>query len=229
MSNTLYVGDIHGQVDQLLSLLDDVPNDTRLVFLGDINDSRMGDPDLSNSWETYRIVRRRVEQGDTLVHSNHQRNLINVLSGNRTVASHGMSDTLFEFQKLGKLSVATEEGQITHLSDVSDDLLEMIDWLSKRPYYDYDADKNTLGIHAQWIPGDNQKSRQAALYGTTRNHQRIKWWETYTDTPYVISGHYHELWLGEFCSVIDGGCGGPGGQLVALLVTSDGQKEVYYY
>lgn len=243
----LFVGDVHSQYSNLQNLVNHFGfKNYYYVFLGDINDSRYPlthtseDPEIS-FLKCYSLVRMMVEFGHaTLVHSNHQKNLIAALRNRRKKASWGLKSTLDELSKIGLIEVEYEEDSVDNEKIKSlkstEEALDVANWFDTRPFY-FES-KGVVGIHAQYLPSycSNPYSVlgrgvEAAIYGTRRsseNHSigdRISWWEVYNSAPYVVSGHYHHFYIGPHCSVIDSGCG-EGGPLTAFNYTT---KEVFQF
>ena len=247
----IFVGDIHSQYTNLKKLVDTLGiKNHYFVFLGDINDSRLDlnydetDPEISFI-RCYELIRTMVEYGHaTLVHSNHQKNLVRAIRGKRKKASWGLKSTLDELRNLGFIQI-TYADDTQHMSyyeseDIleiraSEEALDIANWLDTRPYY-FDSG-GVVGVHAQYLPEYcsnpyevSGKGVEAAIYGTREKEGsdpagRVRWWENYQGDTYVVSGHYHHFYVGPKCAVIDSGCG-QGGPLCAFNYTT---KEVHLF
>ena len=207
-----FVGDIHSNNDSLQKLLKNHESWRHLVFLGDINDSRKGD---STFLEVYFQVRDAVTSGRaTLINSNHQKNLINILIGKRTNLGIGMRTTLNELQKENLVLFTHENEKLTHLEIIDKPFItSMVEWFDSRLLV-FNGD-GVVGVHAQYNPLlTGSKFKQCCLYGSRdKDRQRITWWKTYKESPFVVAGHYHEVYQSDNCAIIDGGCGDEDGEL----------------
>ena len=264
----IFVGDIHSQYENLEKLVNSLGDSDSIhyVFLGDINDSRLYDDEgmaVGDFMKCYYLIRRLVAVGKaTLVHSNHQKNLISALRGRRKKASWGLKGTLDELEKAGFLKVTYERPYEIEKIVSTNEALDMAAWLDTRPYYfeqvlksrvefvEYNnngykepvrfgnpPDTRVIGIHAQYLPkyfnspyDGSGRGVEASIYGTRLQpgsdpSDRVRWWETYNQSTYVISGHYHHFYVGPCCAVIDSGCG-QGGPLCAFNYTT---KEVHLF
>lgn len=232
----IFVGDIHSQIDKLSSLVVSTDFDREyLIFLGDINDSRTGEDFTTYPFlRTYEFIRTLVDsQLATLIHSNHQKNLVNALRGRRKKANYGLGCTLNELYNKKLISVNyidEDEGTIESIQS-TDEALDMAIWFDSRPYYfkHSQGGYQVVGVHAQYLPNEctspynvTGKGLEALLYGTkdaskdAGRYDRHYWWEEYEDgETFVIAGHYHEFYVGPYCAVIDSGCG-QGGPLATF-------------
>lgn len=222
----IFVGDIHGQVEKLENLLSFYgPIYYHFVFLGDINDSRKTVKIVQEDsfLKTYRKIRSLVESGDaTLIHSNHQKNLINAIRGKRKNLSHGLEDTLIELESANLLTFGSKDGKLLGIKP-SREALNIANWLDTRPYYFKRG--NIVGVHAQYLKDElknpysvSKKGLEALIYGTRKKvtNERVFWWETYEGEEYVVAGHYHEVFNSPTCAIIDGGCGCDEGVLLGF-------------
>ncbi len=238
----VFVGDIHAQYDHLQSLIDDTDLDREfLVFLGDINDSRTT---TGNYLKVYQLIRTLVDKSQAeLIHSNHQKNLINAIRGKRKSTGWGLKSTLDEMWNAGLITPEYEKDPQTQREKLisitsSSEALDMAMWLDCRPYYferylqrnAVDID-HVVGVHAQYLPqylvnpyDISGKGLEALVYGTkakSNEHQdevrdRYLWWKEYENLDtFVVSGHYHQFSINKYCAVIDSGCG-QGGPLTAF-------------
>lgn len=231
----LFVGDIHSQYHKLLNMITFHGSDNyHFVFLGDINDSRVTPPFQSNTYisflNCYYLIREMVEQGKaTLIHSNHQKNLIRAIRGRRKRASWGLGNTLLEMEQNSMLEIAWGVEDVIESLKATEVAYEIANWLDSRPYF-FRKDK-VVGVHAEYKkkycphPYDvSGRGLEALIYGSTIPKtddildNRVHWWETYRDPlNYVVAGHYHHVYIGNECAVIDAGCGEDNG----LLLTFD--------
>lgn len=217
----LYVGDIHSQIQPLLNLLNSVNLEKHfLVFLGDLNDSRT-EAQNSNFLEVHTTVKDLVDTGNAvLIHSNHQKNLVAALRGKRRKLSHGLNLTLRELEKEGWIKLKEQGDLLTRIEILDSRVNDMAAWYDTRPYFHrWLAPSGTefIGVHAQYLPqycvspyNVSGRGLEALIYGTRQNEERVKWWETYKQKPFVVAGHYHEVFISNFCAVIDSGCGQDG-------------------
>lgn len=248
----VFVGDIHAQYTNLRQLVDAYLDDKyHLIFLGDINDSRRklnydeSDPEIS-FLKCFELISQLVEYDKaTLLHSNHQKNLINALRGKRKKASWGLKGTLDELRDAGLLGIQYKVDYTKMDGRESEEILsivptnesrEIADWFDARPYYflnTVDCNGPVIGVHAQFAPklGDtiyNMSGRgiEAAVYGTRTipgpdMDGRVRWWENYKDQKiFMVAGHYHTFFINDYCAVIDTGCG-QGGPLCAFNYTAN--------
>jgi predicted kinase len=234
--NLIFVGDIHGQTDLFLHLFDhfDDPKN-HLILLGDINDPRLEVKNTNSFLKLYEFIKHLVNGNRaTLIYSNHQKNLIAALRGRRKKASWGLKETLDELVKQELIEVDYDKEDPQKILEVrtSTYAKDMANWLDARPYYFKNKAQGVIGVHAQYLPqycdgpySVSGRGLEAAIYGTKHKEDRkdldnrIRWWETYNEEPYVIAGHYHEMFVGEKCAIIDSGCG-EGGPLTAYDFTN---------
>lgn len=227
----IFVGDIHSQYGNLEKLLKHYePTNSHLVFLGDINDSRMPEnlEGKVSFLDTYYKIKSLVESGSaTLIHSNHQKNLINAIRGRRKKLGYGLAGTLAEMQSVGLVSVLYDSKQEITSIKSSREAYDIANWLDSRPYY-FIKD-SIVGVHAQWVKelcfhpyNVSGEGKQACIYGTSTPRiegnfdSRVHWWEDYEGKEMIVSGHYHTEWLSDYCAVIDSGCGQLDGMLSAF-------------
>jgi len=229
----VFIGDIHSQYVQLKELLSSYADELsghHLVFLGDINDSRVTtNHDKVSFLETYKIVKSLVDSGKaTLIHSNHQKNLISLIRGRRKKLSFGLEATAYELEREGLIKVKYSSNGDVESVVASPEATDIANWLDSRPFFFKKG--NIVGVHAQWLPkhcvGPYQVSSrglEALIYGTKdADNNRNYWWLDYQDLNFfVVSGHYHEEYYGSFCAVVDSGCGQDGGILTAYNVAKN--------
>ncbi|MBD2201823.1 AAA family ATPase [Calothrix sp. FACHB-1219] len=248
LDNVIVIGDIHGQHEKLTNLLLRVgiyidsfewvnSNNYYCVFLGDLNDPRLSDPKLnlppySSSLRCIYIVKKLVDLGwATLIQSNHQKNLIQAIRGERTRYSYGLEYTMEEMREEDLVDYVPYRG--------------IADWLSNQPYFYkfYCGRKLFICTHAkytvgmkQYIPTGNEI--QNALYGPVDKNikyvpggkdPRIHWWLDETNRiegAVQISGHYHTYYSTDWVKIIDSECGNDGGLLTGYLPVTNQTIQV---
>lgn len=243
--NSVVIGDIHGDYLRLKKLLNHLsinkvdgvwfnPLDIYLVFLGDLNDTRLGRHEENLQRSSYKVLKCVKELCDlgwaTCVQSNHGFNLINYLKGRRKKADHGLDYTINE---LKELNISSQE------------VNELLQWMDMMPYFysfmDVNSRKVTC-IHAQYTEGMSQyhpdgTSKNAVMYGRhlegvdERGYRlRVFWWDEVNvpENELYICGHYHEFkavpdWDNPKVIVLDGGAGSDKGELYGYFI---GQSKV---
>lgn len=243
--NSVVIGDIHGDYLRLKKLLNHLsinkvdgvwfnPLDIYLVFLGDLNDTRLGTHKENLQRSSYKVLKCVKELCDlgwaTCVQSNHGFNLINYLKGRRKKADHGLDYTVNE---LKDLNIPPEE------------VSELLHWMDMMPYFYSFIDSNKRKVtcfHAQYIEGMSQyhpdgSSKNVVMYGKHLEgvdekgyRLRVCWWNDVTmpENEVYICGHYHKLnaipdWENPKVILLDGGSGSDGGELYGYFI---GQSKV---
>lgn len=243
----LVIGDIHGDYISLKKLLGEVgiekvgdtwvnPNNVFLVFLGDLNDTRLDSHEenlLRSSYKALTWCKKLCELGiGTCVQSNHGFNLTNYLKGRRKKLNQGLDYTVEELEQI----VTKEE------------LKEIKEWLISLPYfYSFYTSNGVLVtcVHAQYTQGMSQynpdgKSKNAVLYGEhlpgvdeQGYRLRVSWWNQVEVPPneMYICGHYHLLeaipnWKDPKVIVLDGGAGSTNGYLYGYFMSNEGNKLI---
>lgn len=238
----LVVGDVHGDYLSLKKLLEEVgiqkvkgiwinPQDVFLVFLGDLNDTRLDSHEenlLRSSYKALTWCKELCElEWATCVHSNHGFNLLNYLKGKKKSLKHGLNYTVEELE---------------HVT-TPDELLGIKEWLGSLPYfYSFYTPNGILVtcVHAQYTKGMSQytpdgKSKNAVMFGTHlegKDEQgyrlRVPWWSEVEVPPneLYICGHYHLLeavpnWESPRVIVLDGGAGSNDGYLYGYFMSKE--------
>jgi predicted kinase len=241
----IWVSDLHSQVGKLLKLMTQYPpEDFLYVFAGDINDSNL--PELEDNFSndvsfvsTYKTVRCIVEDfGGILLHSNHQKNLINLIRGKRRKLSHGLDNTTAELTWLGlDLELYEEDGHLMNASaktKASDVLLEMANWFDSRPTQCEILHNNVVFRVAHAYPDSHDvfqpfpKKEETYIYGCLdKNKQRVEWWNKNYNSPFgFIAGHYHTTSLNfeNNIFVFDPDCGKDADGKLGCLLFVDGEN-----
>ena len=245
----IWVSDLHAQVGKLVKLMMQFPPENFVyVFAGDINDSNL--PELEDNFsknvsfvETYKLVRHIVEAcGGILLHSNHQKNLINLIRGKRRKLSHGLVNTTAELTWLGLDLELYKDGETGHLMNssaktkASDNLLEMANWFDSRPTQCEIVHNNTIFRVAHAYPDSRDgflpfpKKDETYIYGCLdKDRQRVEWWnkaEIKNSHFGYIAGHYHttKLDFENNVFVFDPDCGKDNAGRLGCLLFVNGEK-----
>lgn len=217
------IGDLHGCYDELVGLLErlghgdmiledrlDAP-EPRVIFVGDLVDR--GDRNL----DTFDLVVELVERGEALcVIGNHDRRFARWLRGDDVALTHGLADTVAEFEQL------TKEEQRAFRQRA----LAFYDSLPSAIRFD---GGRAVVVHAAWRPGmkveeNPKKVYYYAMYGPTTGRktpegypERLDWASKYRGPEHVVFGHqvYKVPYINPFATGIDTGCVFGGG-LTAL-------------
>lgn len=252
----IFVSDIHSDYLKLVDLIEKYPSDKYYyIFAGDINDTRKENLTSSSLVQkdsfylTYSLIRSLVSRNEaTLLNSNHQKNLIKTLRGQRTKLSGGMENT---FKELCSREIINYEGEISSVEDhfsfdktkftASPLGLEIADWLDSRPYTFsfYFQDAVYCCAHAYpKCPGffPHKKEEGLYIYGISKDGEQVKWWENkrvltdiYEDKRLIrVAGHYHTTYLKPELGaiILDSECGYDGGKL-GLAIFNDTQGISY--
>lgn len=227
------IGDIHGCLEEMKGLLeklgyeypyDNHPKGRIPVFLGDITDRGW------YSFGTYHLVSELVKSGKALMcHGNHDDKLMRYFQGRNVMLLHGLDKTVAEFEK----QQADPE--------------EVVDFLSKVPYFHSLDDDKLVAVHAAWhekfwdYGPTSKKCRTWALFAPNRGMRedgypdRVDWVGPRIVTeksPVIVYGHqpYQEVRIENKTYGIDTGCVF-GGKLTALrypemeLVSVDAERK----
>lgn len=223
------IGDVHGCADELEALLEKLgyayiensdegtyhriyhhPEDRKAIFLGDLIDRG------PRILDTIQLVRNMVLAGSAFaIPGNHESKLLRKLSGRAVQVSHGMQQTLDEFNALP----AEIHGQLQR------DLGNFLDGLISHYVLD---DGNLVvahaGMKASMQGRASSRVRDFALYGETTGETdefglpiRYNWAAEYRGKAKVVYGHtpiVQPEWLNNTMN-IDTGCVF-GGRLTAL-------------
>ncbi len=184
------ISDIHGQdklLEQLLSVLE-INSDSRLLFLGDLNDSR--NKSYPGSFlNVYKTVRSLTDLNLAVcLQSNHQHNLQLYLERGKSRA--GLLGTVAEL----------EQQQPQHLQQ------QILHWLEHRPHtYKFVRNGRLYKCaHAYYSPDNMHLAIRGPVNKQT--NQRIKWWLASNDSSSgscLVAGHYHEMYLSKHALVLD--------------------------
>jgi hypothetical protein len=236
MKNRVLIGDVHSQshlLEQALNYIRDNVENSQVIFLGDLFDSRC---DFSDSVGVYNLVRRaELDMNAIIIQSNHQDKLIRHLRGNKIVASYGIDRTIKEFSE----------------SDLSD--VELRTWLERMSYGVVFRDHENLEYrcaHAYFSSSINiheydniyhvkalsNKNKAKFIYGIkisveNKASGRLYWWkdsqkEHRTNHDWIrVAGHYHTVHVDTHSVVIDGGCGS-GEENSCLVIYDVNQKKL---
>jgi protein phosphatase len=183
-----FVGDVHGTIDELRSLLQLLgyigdplshPQGRKVVFLGDYIDRG---PD---SISVLKIVMNMIKSGNAAaIIGNHDDKLFRYLKGNKVKLKHGLKDTVEQLEK--------EPKEFQN---------EIKDFLGAMPYRLLLDDNKVIASHAglpEWahLAKDSEKIRSLALYGDVNGSVdsngfpiRKDWAKDYHGTRIVVHGH----------------------------------------
>lgn len=228
--NYVLIGDVHSQARNLeaaLSFISTHIKDARVVFLGDIFDSKNS---YSDSHSVYRLVREAEKNLNAIVlQSNHQDKLIRYLKGNKVMLSNGLDLTIQELE-----------------AEVSKD--ELLDWLIRQSFGIVFRDKfgiefrcahayfsNNLDIQDYedfyLVKALRKEQKNQFLYGIQdAKRNRLEWWNYSNENQSFIrtSGHYRTLYLNleNKSLVLDSSCGDENGKLSIYNVN---ERELHQF
>jgi protein phosphatase len=219
------IGDVHGCLDELLALLARLgyqigyqtdllfprivvvpPPARKAIFVGDLGDRGPATPDV------YRLVMAMVQAGHAhCVMGNHDFKLLRKLRGNEVKLSHGLAETMVQFER-----------EPAELLDRVRDFLEVLN-------HHYVFDEGRLVVAHAGLREDLQgrasgRVRSFALFGDTTGETdeqglpiRLNWAGDYRGKAMVVYGHtpVHEPFWENNTINIDTGCVF-GGRLTAL-------------
>lgn len=239
----VWVSDIHSNVGKLRQVFDLYSPEThQYVFNGDINDSRLEPTEANFSsevsfLEVFQEVYNAVDlHGAVLLHSNHQKNLINLLGGRRKKLGYGLDCTAAELTWLGlELELADNYAETLEIKSSKADagvLRDMYWWLATRPVQvEFGHNNDVYRCSHAWSHHSSPfepfpHKDELNIYGPTAGRSnRIAWWEERDQLESVqfksLCGHYHLTHKGTNCIVYDPSCGCPDGQL-GYIVFEDG-------
>lgn len=237
--NVFVVSDIHGCYDELVSLLDTVPEDTLIIFLGDYIDRG------AKSLEVLRLIMKLVEQGKALaIRGNHEDILLDFLKAplqniEYYVKVGGLHtlESLSEIDKDNFSYVDKEKATNTLVKETLANNGDVIEFLNKLPYY-IDMGEY-LFVHAG-ISSVVSDFKQSSLDDfiwireefNERKHKADKIvFFGHTPTKYLNAfiGRYKDIWLhNDKTKVgIDGGCAYLGQLNGVLLNVNDKSLNVF--
>jgi len=209
MTKYAFIGDVHSDVAEVEALLELIPTDYTLIFLGDLFDYRKP-TGKGDSLDLYNLV-RSIPRAQ-VVRSNHQQKLLSYLKGNPVQPYGGFQQTLIDF---------CLPGPKYHE--------ELKNWLEAMPYaLSLKSGTQEYRVAHAYYPDfynfENPSSlhRHQCLYGLPSN----QWWLYQHDYHYTkVCGHHHTIFTSKHSVVLDGLCGThEHGCLVAYL--SDSKKLV---
>jgi len=233
------IGDIHGCFDELAELLEKLgyriarrtdgffdienPANRKAVFVGDLVDRGPNSPDV------LRLVMSMTRAGKALcVPGNHEAKLFKYLSGRSVTVSHGLAETIAQFEP--------------ETAEFKREVAEFIDALVS--HYVFDDGKLVVahaGLKEKLQGRGSGKVRDFALYGETTGETdefglpvRYNWAAEYRGKGTVVYGHVptpEAEWINNTIC-IDTGCVF-GGKLTALRypereIVAVSARKVYY-
>lgn len=223
--NYVLIGDVHSQAKNLenaLSFIRKNIQDSKVIFLGDLFDSKNS---YSDSYNVYELVRESEQDLNAIVlQSNHQDKLIRYLRGNNIELNNGLDKTVSD---------------LTNHSTSFDDLLS---WLIRQSFGVVFRDQNGFEFrcaHAFFSDDVNvfeydemykilalkRIQKHQFLYGLQDDKRnRINWWEKDNSQQSFIrvAGHYKTIYsnLENNSLVLDSCCGDSSGFLSIFDVNS---------
>jgi len=235
------IGDVHGDYQKLersLSIINVFrdehgiwynPHDYKIIFLGDLNDSRIP---LRKGYSVSSVTcllwaKELVDQHEAIVlNSNHHNNLYRAYIGKKSRLNNDLYRTLLE------ISEYIEKGYDYLIEDI-------INWLKGLPCYHsfiHNAQRYTC-VHAFYTPNmskfnPKRKDFDRAINGLIEKGELAKWWmnsrKYVRQGEIVIAGHYQVVGEYERAIMLDGGCGNvKGNTLVSLSIHN--QNLDYFY
>jgi hypothetical protein len=223
----LFIGDIHSRYLNLLTLLESFPKEEYFyIFLGDINDSRLDDDQASFNF-VYQLIRNLCDQNlAVLVQSNHQKKIIRFLEGKISINQESEKTrpflkTVESLEEKNLITIQREEATLYARSSTQNE--EVLKWFQDRPFYFkcFYGGVEYVAVHAYYSTSLknphllNSKEKSLCIYGLMQKGERVKWWPHYQQKPFIVCGHYHTVFLSNYCAVVDSGCG-EGGKLSAF-------------
>lgn len=223
--NYVLIGDVHSQAKNLESALTFVKNhieNARIVFLGDLFDSKNN---YSDSFNVYQLVREAEKTLNAVVlQSNHQDKLIRFLKGNRIELNNGLDKTISD---LSRNSVSFDD---------------LFNWLIRQSFGLVFKDKFNVEFrcaHAYfsddvkiqnydeqyYVKALNRNQKHQFLYGLQdEKRNRIHWWNQSNSSQHFIrvAGHYKTIHINYRSKslVLDSCCGDETGVLSVYDVNS---------
>ena len=223
--NYVLIGDIHSQANKLydaLTFIKENIKDSRIVFLGDIFDTKNS---YSDSYSVYNLVREAEQELNAItIQSNHQDKLIRYFKGNKVELNNGLDKTLED------------------LVDKDVSLSDLYDWLIRQAFGIVFRDKFGIEFrcaHAYFSPEVQIQDykEQYLVKAITRHHKhqflyglqdskknRVNWWELdNSDNNFIrAAGHYKTIYtnLENKSLVLDSCCGDVDGKLSIFNVNS---------
>lgn len=223
--NYVLIGDVHSQAKNLESALSFIRKnikDSKVIFLGDLFDTKNS---YSDSHHVYELVREAENDLNAIIlQSNHQDKLIRHLKGNNIDLNNGLDKT------------------ISDLSNHSVSFEELFSWLIHQPFGVAFKDKfdcefrcahayfneevnvsDYKEIHKVWAL--NRVHKHQFLYGIQdEKRNRINWWDRKVSHQSFIrvAGHYKTIYVNfrNKSIVLDSCCGDSNGVLSIYDVNS---------
>jgi hypothetical protein len=226
--NYVLIGDIHSQARQLESALSFIQNNisnARVIFLGDIFDSKN---DYSDSYAVYSLIREAEQNLNAIIlQSNHQDKLIRFIRGNQVHINSGLEKTINElilhvsFEDLYAWLIRQPFGMVFRDNDG-------VEYRSAHAYFSDEVDvPNYDEYHLVKVLQKHLKHE--FLYGPyDAKRNRVHWWENHNSSQDFIrvAGHYRVVYNQNQSLILDGSCGNDDGRLHIYDVN---QKEFHSF
>lgn len=248
----LFVSDVHGLYRKLSDVCSKYGTTHNIILSGDLNDQRFDvlEDNFSNwvsSWACLQqaYLAHIFQENVFLLHSNHQKNLINLVRGKRKKLSHGLENTAAELTWHGlnlEFDDAKTDENCTWLKSSGlsgeDDcwyLRDITNFLDTRPscYAMTHNGEEWRFAHAYTPPCQTEfnpfpSKDELYIYGPHRpenSYERLQWWieREFQDVGFKsCCGHAHTLFMGKNSIV----CDPDDGNTLGLVFFEDG-KEPY--
>lgn len=216
--NYVLVGDIHSQANKLKDALSYIKNnvgDSKIIFLGDIFDSKH---DHSDSALVYQLVREAENEYNAItIQSNHQDKLIRYLKGNRIELNNGLDKTVYELTQHNLLGDEIYDWLIRQSFGVvfRDEL--GLEYRCAHAYFSSDVKVLSYDNH-YLVRALTLRHKHEFLYGLQDSKKRrMNWWENdNSHQDYVrVAGHYKTIYtnLENKSLILDSCCGDQDGVL----------------
>jgi len=181
MEKYIFIGDVHGCYDELMALLDKVPDDRTIVFLGDLFDRG------PYSLKVLDLVIDLVKNGKAKnVIGNHCNKVYRYAKGNNVSIGGGIKTTVAELDQL------TPEERNKKLNDII--------WLYEHSnnYLAFNRG-SVIAVHGSWRDdilntSDKRLIQDVCMYGNAANKKGsdgfpVEWVNDYNGNATVIYGH----------------------------------------
>lgn len=227
----LFVSDVHGLYGKLNSIIAKYGITHQIVLAGDLNDQRFDllEDNFSQSvstMETLALVYEASQAGNVhLLHSNHQKNLINLCRGKRKKLNQGLQNSAAELTWYGltlEFDNDKSNDEITWIKNSWIEktefpyLREIINFLDTRPscYAMTHNGQEWRFAHA-FVPREQVEfnpfpnKEELYIYGPHRpenSYERLQWWlerEQETVKFFSCCGHSHLVFHGKNSIVCD--------------------------
>jgi predicted kinase len=245
----LFVSDLHGEFGIFCDIYQKYFATHKIVLLGDLNDPRYEQPEdnFSGLVSSLGLIRELIwythknsQDAPIVLASNHQRNLIKLLRGQRKKLSHGLQNTLaeFVFENLVDVELDLEKQELISLTVKDDEVYQIANWLDRLPacIQIFHNGEDWRASHA-YVPSEQSREYrpfpnkyEKYIYGPTRHNGQGygPWWvdldNSYTDITTrnfkFICGHNHVVYMGKNVIVNDPD---PQGQ-IGLVFFEDGEE-----